>query len=225
MKRHIVPSVLSADFANLARDVHIVQEAGALSVQLDVMDGHFVPNITVGPVVVESLRKASKIFLDVHLMITDPLTYAPEFAKAGADLLTLHYEACPDPVAAIQTIKKLGVKVGMAIRPKTSDEVLYPLLSQLDLALVMTVEPGFGGQAFMPEMLDKVRRLRQKLGENSTCQLQVDGGINRKTAPLAAQAGANSLVAGSAVYGFPDAGKAFQELQSLVDFPDKARLE
>ena len=126
--RQIVPSVLSASFAHLARDVRTVQEAGAKSVQIDVMDGHFVPNITVGPIVIESLRKETTIFLDVHLMIENPLMYATEFAKAGADLLTLHYEACADPLEAIQAVKKLGVRVGMAIRPKTSVDVLYPLL-------------------------------------------------------------------------------------------------
>jgi len=225
MKRHIVPSVLSADFANLARDVKIVQDAGAESVQIDVMDGHFVPNITVGADVVHSLRKASTIFLDVHLMITDPLTYAPSFVKAGANLLTLHYEACSDPLAAIREVRKLGVQVGLAIRPQTSDAVLYPLLSELDMALVMTVEPGFGGQAFMPEMLDKVRRLRAKLSAYPKCHLQVDGGINRKTALLAAEAGADSMVAGSAIFGFPDAGQAFRELQAWVDFPAPARLK
>jgi ribulose-phosphate 3-epimerase len=217
--RQIVPSVLSASFAHLSRDVKVVQDAGAQSVQIDVMDGHFVPNITVGPVVIESLRKETSIFLDVHLMITDPLKYAPEFAKAGADLLTLHYEACSDPVAAIQTVKKLGVRVGMAIRPKTPVDVLYPLLKDLDVALVMTVEPGFGGQAFMPDMLEKVRALRQKLGASSACQIQVDGGINLKTAPLAAQAGADSMVAGSSVYGAKNVPQAFQQLQSLVDLP------
>lgn len=217
--RQIVPSVLSANFAHLARDVQVVQEAGAQSVQIDIMDGHFVPNITVGPIVIETLRPETHLFLDVHLMITDPMQFAPAFAKAGADLLTLHWEACKDPLAAIREVKKLGVRVGMAIRPKTSVEVFYPLLNDLDVALVMTVEPGFGGQAFMPEMLDKVRTLRQRLGATASCQIQVDGGINLKTAPLAASAGADSMVAGSAVYGNSDVPKAFKQLQSLIDLP------
>jgi len=217
--RQIVPSVLSASFAHLAQDVRVVQDAGAQSVQIDVMDGHFVPNITVGPIVIESLRKETSIFLDVHLMIENPLKFAAEFAKAGADLLTLHYEACPQPLEAIQAVKKLGVRVGMAIRPKTSVDVFYPLLKELDLALVMTVEPGFGGQAFMPDMLEKVRVLRQRLGPICSTQIQVDGGINAKTAPLAAQAGADSMVAGSAVYGASDVPRAFRDLQTLIDFP------
>ncbi len=184
----------------LARDVKLIQDAGAQSVQIDVMDGHFVPNITVGPVVVESLRKETSIFLDVHLMIENPLEYIGPFAKAGSNLLTAHWEACKDPLKVISEIKKLGVKAGMAIRPKTPADALFPLLKELDYALVMTVEPGFGGQAFMPEMLDKVRLLRKRIDEaHLTCELQVDGGINRQTAALAAQAGATSLVAGSAV--------------------------
>ena len=162
-KRHIVPSVLSANFAYLARDVKLIQEAGAESLQIDVMDGHFVPNITVGPVVLECLRKESSIFLDVHLMIENPLRYLAAFAKAGANLLTVHWETClparspaQDPLTVIREIKKLGVKAGMAVRPKTPAHVLFPLLLELDYALVTTVEPGFGGQSFMPEMLEKV---------------------------------------------------------------------
>lgn len=226
MIRHIVPSVLSADFANLERDVKMIQAAGAQSVQIDVMDGHFVPNITVGPVVVEALRRQTTIFLDLHLMIENPLEYIGAFAKAGADLLTLHWEACSDPAAAVAAVKKLGVKAGLAIRPKTPADVLYPLLAKLDLALVMTVEPGFGGQAFMPEMLEKVRVLRHKIDAMGLpCQLQVDGGINAKTAALAAAAGATSLVAGSAVFGAPDPAAAFQNLEKLIDLPSKTQVK
>ncbi len=217
-KRRIVPSVLAADFANLARDVRLMQEAGAESVQIDVMDGHFVPNITVGPIVVEALRKASPIYLDVHLMIENPELYINAFANAGASLLTVHWEACKDPKGILQAIKRLGVHAGMAIRPKTPVEKLLPFLPDLDLALVMTVEPGFGGQAFMSDMLPKVRVLRQAIDKADwRCELQVDGGINRKTAPLAAEAGATSLVAGSAVYGGADPKQAFRDLQVLVD--------
>jgi ribulose-phosphate 3-epimerase len=212
----IVPSVLSANFAHLGRDVDSVAKAGAQSVQLDVMDGHFVPNITLGPVILEGLRKETPLFLDVHLMIENPLTYVEAFAKAGADLLTLHYEACTDPQAAIKAVKAMGVRVGMAIRPKTSVDVLFPLLSSLDIALVMTVEPGFGGQAFMPDMLEKVKALKKLQPKHPGLQIQVDGGINLKTAPLAAAAGADSLVAGSAVYGSKDVPSAFQELQSAI---------
>jgi ribulose-phosphate 3-epimerase len=217
LKRHIVPSALSASFAWLARDVNLIQKAGAQSVQIDVMDGHFVPNITVGPVVVEALRKETTIFLDVHLMIENPLHYIGPFAKAGANLLTVHWEACQDPPAAVRAIRKLGVQAGIALRPKTGAEVLFPLLKELDYALVMTVEPGFGGQAFMPDMLEKVRILRRKIDEaDLSCELQVDGGINKQTVGLAAQAGATSLVAGSAIFDASDPVQAFKDLQKLI---------
>jgi len=226
LKRRIVPSALSASFAYLARDVKLIESAGAQSVQIDVMDGHFVPNITVGPVVIQSLRKETAIFLDTHLMIENPLDFIAAFAKAGSNLLTAHWEACSDPLVVIREIKKLGVKAGMAIRPKTPADVLFPLLKELDYALVMTVEPGFGGQAFMPEMLDKVRILRQRIDEaRLSCELQVDGGINRQTAGLAAQAGATSLVAGSAVFGAPDPVLAFRDLQKLVDLPAVGQVQ
>ena len=215
---HIVPSILSSDFGNLAEDVRIVQNAGAQSVQIDVMDGHFVPHITVGTDIVAALRKHSSIFLDVHLMIEKPWKYLEAFAQAGANLLTVHWEACPRPREVIRHIKKLGIKAGVAIRPKTSERVLFSLLPELDLVLVMTVEPGFGGQAFMPKMLNKVRTLRRRIQMRGySCEIQVDGGINSKTAPLAVEAGATSLVAGSAVYGASDAAEAFRMLQSLVN--------
>jgi len=224
LQRRIVPSALSASFAWLARDVNLIQTAGAQSIQIDVMDGHFVPNITVGPAVVESLRKETTIFLDVHLMIENPLQYIGPFAKAGSNLLTVHWEAClpagrlaQDPLTVIREIKKLGVQAGMAIRPKTKADVLFPLLKELNYVLVMTVEPGFGGQVFLPEMLEKVRILRRKIDDaHLRCELQVDGGISRQTAGLAAEAGATSLVAGSAIFGAPDPVQAFRDLQKLV---------
>jgi len=217
LQHRIVPSLLSANFAHLARDIQLIQKAGAESIQIDVMDGHFVPNITVGPVVIEWLRKESSIFLDVHLMIENPLQYIDVFAKAGSSLMTVHWEACKDPLAVVREIKALGVKAGVAIRPKTPVDVLFPLLKELDYALVMTVEPGFGGQAFMPEMLEKVRVLRKRMDEAQLRgELQVDGGINRQTAKSAAEAGATSLVAGSAVFGAPDPAQAFRELQKLI---------
>lgn len=226
MKRRIVPSLLSADFANLERDVHLVHKAGAESVQIDVMDGHFVPNITVGPIVVECIRKVSPIYLDVHLMIENPEKYIEVFAKAGANLLTVHWEACEDPGEVLKAIKKLGVHAGLAIRPKTPVEKFEPYLEMLDLALVMTVEPGFGGQAFLPDMLPKVNWLRTRINnQRLSCELQVDGGINRKSAPLAAEAGASSLVAGSAVYAQPNSVQAFLELQSLVDSSSKTQVK
>ncbi len=219
----IVPSVLSADFAHLARDVRVVRDAGAQSVQVDVMDGHFVPNLTVGPLVVEALHRDVPIFLDVHLMIEQPWKYLAAFAKAGAGLLTVHWETCPRPREVIRQIRKLGAKTGMAIRPKTSERVLASLLPELDMALVMTVEPGFGGQAFLPGMLKKVQSLSRLIQRHGyACEVQVDGGINLKTAPLAAAAGATSLVAGSAVFGAPDAAKAFRDLQQVVEQADVA---
>lgn len=219
MKRPaIVPSILSADFANLERDVRRVQDAGAASVQFDVMDGHFVPNLTVGPDVVAAVRKGSSLYLDVHLMIEHPERYLEPFARAGANLLTVHWEACDHPLEAVRQIKSLKVHAGMAIRPRTPVEVLEPVLKELDLALVMTVEPGFGGQAFMPEMLPKVQWLHQKARSlNLHFEIQVDGGINRKTVSQAAAAGASSLVAGSAVYGAKDPVLAFRELQKLAE--------
>jgi ribulose-phosphate 3-epimerase len=168
-------------------------------------------------VVVEALRKETTIFLDVHLMIENPLHYIGPFAKAGANLLTVHWEACQDPPAAVRAIRKLGVQAGIALRPKTGAEVLFPLLKELDYALVMTVEPGFGGQAFMPDMLEKVRILRRKIDEaDLSCELQVDGGINKQTVGLAAQAGATSLVAGSAIFDASDPVQAFKDLQKLI---------
>jgi ribulose-phosphate 3-epimerase len=220
-RARIVPSILSADFAHLAREVKLMEEAGAESIQIDVMDGHFVPNLTVGPVVVQSLRKETNLFLDVHLMIENPLQVLGEYVQAGANLLTVHWEACgpaADPMAVIRGIKTLGVQAGMAIRPRTSVEVLFPLLKELNYALVMTVEPGFGGQAFMPEMLAKVRALRQRIDQSHLlCELQVDGGIHLQTVRPAAEAGATSLVAGSAIFGAPDPAQAFRNLQNLVD--------
>lgn len=213
----IAPSILSADFTRLGQQVREMEEAGARVLHVDVMDGHFVPNITVGPLIVEALRKVTRLFLDVHLMIENPLKYISVFAKAGANLLTVHWEACQNPKEVVREIKKLDVQAGMAIRPATEADVLFPLLPDLDLALVMTVEPGFGGQAFMPEMLEKVRELRRRLDEKRLpCRLQVDGGINRRTALLASQAGATSLVAGNAVFGAPYPAKAFRELQKLI---------
>ena len=216
----VVPSILSADFGNLTQSVRTVQAAGARSVQIDIMDGHFVPNITVGPVVVAALRKQTSVFLDVHLMIEKPWNFIEAFAQAGAGLLTVHWEACPRPREVIRRIKKLGVKAGMAIRPRTPERVLFSLLRELDIALVMTVEPGFGGQMFMPKMLNKVRVLRRRIQMHGyRCEIQVDGGINLKTAPLAVEAGATSLVAGSAVFNTPDPADAYRKLQSLIDFP------
>lgn len=210
----IAPSILSADFVNLERDIQRVRTADYLHV--DVMDGAFVPNITIGVPVVQSIRKCTDMFLDVHLMIDKPLRYIEAFAKAGADLLSIHLEADhPTRIAqALQVMRECGVKKAVALRPITKAEAILPYLEQLDLVLVMTVEPGFGGQAFLDAQLDTIRQVRVLIDRhNPACELQVDGGIAPKTAPLVVEAGANVLVAGSAVYGAADPAAAIAALR------------
>ncbi|MBQ1238316.1 MAG: ribulose-phosphate 3-epimerase [Oscillospiraceae bacterium] len=209
----ISPSILSADFSRLEQDVVDVEKGGAHMLHIDVMDGHFVPNISFGACVMQSLRPRTDLFFDVHLMISDPLTYAKDFAKAGADMITFHYEADSDPQETINEIRDLGLKVGMAIKPGTDVKVLDPFLPQLDMALVMTVEPGFGGQKFMTDMMPKVEYLRNWANENhKALWIQVDGGIAASTAKTVADAGADVLVAGSAVFGAPDRQEAIENI-------------
>lgn len=197
----IVPSLLAADFANLHRDLRPLVAAGVRWVSVDVMDGHFVPNLSFGPDVIVALRKGPNVYLDAHLMVDNPATVAPLFAKAGADWVTFHLEACPHPRPLLRRLKKMGVGVGLAIKPRTPVRALLPYLDDIDLALVMTVEPGFGGQGFMSSMLPKIRKIRNALDRSKRkAWLQVDGGINRDSVVLAAEAGADSLVAGSAVF-------------------------
>ena len=210
----IAPSILSADFAHLGRDVEKVKTADWLHV--DVMDGMFVSNISIGVPVVKSLRKATDMFLDVHLMIEKPVRYIDAFADAGADLLSVHLEADMPPgiQAALAAMEKRGVKKGIALRPITGAEAVLPYVKDVDLILVMTVEPGFGGQAFMESQLDTIRQVRALIERyNPACELEVDGGISPKTAPLVVEAGANVLVAGSAVYGKEDIPAAIQALR------------
>jgi len=200
----VAPSILSADFANLERDIKKVENAGADWIHVDVMDGHFVPNITIGVPVVKSLKKIAKAPLDVHLMIENPEKYVIPFAQAGADILTIHYEAVKNPKEVLQMIRDNGMKAGISIKPKTSPEVLDGLYDFIDLILVMTVEPGFGGQEFMSDCAEKLKHYKNL----KNIYLEVDGGINDKTAKIAVKNGANVLVAGNYVYKATDIKKA-----------------
>ena len=213
----VSPSILSADFAHLGSDCRAVLDAGAQMLHYDVMDGHFVPNISFGMPVLKSLHKAlPDAFYDVHLMIDDPLTYAEPFAKAGASLITFHLECGCDTAATLARIKALGCKTGLSVKPHTSVQALFPYLDQLDLALVMSVEPGFGGQKFMPMALDKIRALREEIDRRGlSCLVEVDGGVDAVTGPACVEAGADVLVAGSAVFGAVDPAAAVAGLKAL----------
>lgn len=210
----IAPSILSADFAQLGAEVQEVVEAGADWIHIDVMDGHFVPNITIGPLIVEAIRPVTTIPFDVHLMIENPDQYIEAFAKAGADYITVHVEACTHLHRTLQLIKSYDVKPGVVLNPHTPIESILPILEEVDLVLFMTVNPGFGGQAFIPSVLKKVKALREIIEEQQlTIDIQIDGGINEETIVEAVEAGANVFVAGSAIYGKENRKEALERIK------------
>lgn len=214
----IAPSILSADFSKLGSEILDVEKGGADYIHVDVMDGHFVPNITIGPLIVEAIKPITNLPLDVHLMIENPDQYIPMFAKAGASIISVHQEACPHLHRTVQLIKNNGVKAGVVINPATPAMMIKDILTEVDLVLVMTVNPGFGGQSFIEETVQKIKQIatwRQEI--NLSFEIEVDGGVNVDTAKLCTDAGADVLVAGSAVFNETDREKAIQNIiQSIT---------
>jgi ribulose-phosphate 3-epimerase len=211
----IAPSLLAADFAELAKEIRSVEESGADWLHVDVMDGKFVPNITLGPFIVEAIKRNTRLPLDVHLMIEEPERYIPDFVKAGADVISVHVEACPHLHRTLQLIRSLGAKPSVALNPHTPVSWIRHVLTDLDMVLLMTVNPGFGGQTFIPNVIPKIRELRVMLQENNrdSVDIEVDGGINLETAALVKEAGANVLVAGSAVFRAENRAEVIRRLR------------
>ncbi|MFZ5472169.1 MAG: ribulose-phosphate 3-epimerase [Myxococcota bacterium] len=210
----VAPSLLSADFGRLAEEVTAIERAGADWVHLDVMDGRFVPNITIGPLVVEAVKKVTRLPLDVHLMIVEPEKYVSDFARAGANVLTVHVEACPHLHRTVQQIRQTGARPAVVLNPATPLSAVEEVLADVDMVLVMSVNPGFGGQSFIPGAVERVKRLKRMVDEHGlSVDIEIDGGVNEKTAKLVREAGANVLVAGSYVFGAKDYAKAIASLR------------
>lgn len=216
----IAPSILSADFARLGEEIIDVERGGADYIHVDVMDGHFVPNITIGPLIVEAIRPVTRLPLDVHLMIENPERYITNFAKAGADIITVHVEACKHLHRTIQQIRAEGVKPGVVINPHTPVSMIEHVLEDIDMVLLMTVNPGFGGQSFIHSVLPKIKQVSDMVKErNLQVEIEVDGGVNAETAKLCIDAGANVLVAGSAIYNQQDRARAIELIRNENKIP------
>lgn len=213
----IAPSILSADFSRLKEEIQAVEAGGADWLHVDVMDGHFVPNITIGPVVVESLRKVTEIPLDVHLMITDPDTYAPEFIKAGADWVSIHPDTCPDPHRSLETIRGLGARASVAVNPDVPLSKVDRFLPHIDMILMMTVFPGFGGQAFIPDVLPKIEEVRRLIDQKKLAVLvEADGGIKADNIDRLVRAGVEVVVSGSGIFKTPDYAETIRQMRQAV---------
>ena len=210
----IAPSILSCDFANMGSEIIKVSNAGADLIHIDVMDGHFVPNITLGPSIIKSIRKYTKLPFDVHLMIDNPAKYIDDFAKAGSDIITCHLESDKNILITIESIKKYNIKVGLSVKPATPIEDIFPYLDKIDMVLIMTVEPGFGGQSFMSDMMKKVTKLKNEINNrNLSVLIEVDGGINFETVQIAAKNGVDICVAGTSVFKEKDYKEAISQLK------------